>query len=295
MIGWLSIGVAALVTAPADFTAKTFVSNGHTLTYEVAGTGAPVVVLAGGPGLSPDYVMPIAEAVSKKAKAILFHQWGTGKSPMNKSLVVSDKTINIDTAIADLEALRKRLGVSKITLAGHSWGGMLAQAYAAKHPTHTAKLILISSGGPDTSFESYFEDNLNMRQTEADIAEGKEADQIQDPQKRAEAKLLALLPAYFYLHEQGLKEKAAMAGALKWNSGIMGPLLQHYDVKKTVGKYKGPVALIQGRQDPIGESTAYQIKGVLPQTKITWIEKSGHFPWLEQPTEFTKTLDAALK
>lgn len=295
MLGLLALSVASLVAAPSDFSAKTFVSAGHTLTYEVAGRGAPVVVLAGGPGLSADYVKPIAEAVSKRAKAILFHQWGTGKSPMSKSLILSDKTLNVDTAVADLEALRKHLGAPKITLAGHSWGGMLAMAYAAKHPTHTAKLILIASGGPDTSFESSFEDNLNMRQTEDDIAEGKEADKIQDPQKRAEAKLLALAPAYFYSHKQGLKEKAAMTGALKWNAAMMGPLLQHFDVKKTVGKYRGPVFLIQGRQDPVGESTAYQTKGVLPQTQITWIERCGHFPWLEQTAIFTKALDAALK
>lgn len=295
MVGLLALGAVALITPPRDFTAKTFVNAGHTLTYEVAGTGAPVVVLAGGPGLSPEYVAPVAEEVAKKAKAILFHQWGTGKSPIRKNIVVSDRTINIDTAVADLEALRKRLGAPKITLAGHSWGGMLAQAYAAKHPTRTAKLILISSGGPDTSFDSYFGDNLNMRRTPEDLAESKEAQKIADPQKRINASLLALVPAYFYSHDQGLEAKAALADHLDFNVSIMEPLLKFYDVKKTIGKYKGPVFLIQGRQDPIGESTAYQIKSVLPQTKITWIEKCGHFPWIEQGPRFTKALDVALK
>ncbi|HRP43285.1 MAG TPA: alpha/beta hydrolase [Ginsengibacter sp.] len=58
-----------------------------------------------------------------------------------------------------------------------------------------------------------------------------------------------------------------------------------------------PVVLIQGKEDPMGESTAMEIKEVLPQTSIHFIDKCGHLPWLEnqeQVKEFFSLLRNAL-
>src|SRR4029079_10279250 len=57
--------------------------------------------------------------------------------------------------IADLEALRGRLGAQRIDLLGHSWGGYLAMAYAARHPERISHLALVDSAAPkwgDTLF-----------------------------------------------------------------------------------------------------------------------------------------------
>jgi proline iminopeptidase len=61
--------------------------------------------------------------------------------------------------------------------------------------------------------------------------------------------------------------------------------------------YKGIVHIIQGRQDPMGEATVFEIRDLLPQSKVHFIEKCGHFPWLEQEvpaTEFFNHLEEAL-
>jgi proline iminopeptidase len=65
-------------------------------------------------------------------------------------------------------------------------------------------------------------------------------------------------------------------------------------LKKATGV---PVFLIQGKQDPMGEPTAMDIKKVLPQTNIHYIEKCGHFPWLEnkeQVNDFFSSVRKAL-
>src|SRR4029077_4954036 len=57
--------------------------------------------------------------------------------------------------VADLDALRRQLGVDQFDLLGHSWGGYLVMAYAAKHPAHVAHLIIADSAAPkwsDTEF-----------------------------------------------------------------------------------------------------------------------------------------------
>ena len=62
--------------------------------------------------------------------------------------------------------------------------------------------------------------------------------------------------------------------------------------------YHNIVHIIQGRQDPMGESTVFEIKEIMPQAQIHFIEKCGHFPWLEnekQIKEFYQLLRNALK
>jgi proline iminopeptidase len=57
--------------------------------------------------------------------------------------------------IADLDALRVRLGLEKMDLLGHSWGGYLVMAYAARHPERIKHLIIVDSAAPkiqDTVF-----------------------------------------------------------------------------------------------------------------------------------------------
>jgi len=53
-------------------------------------------------------------------------------------------------------------------------------------------------------------------------------------------------------------------------------------------KYTGTVHIIQGRQDPIGESTVYEIQELLPQSQVTFIEKCGHFPWWKNEDQSCK-------
>ncbi len=46
--------------------------------------------------------------------------------------------------------------------------------------------------------------------------------------------------------------------------------------------------IVQGHQDPVGDKTAEDIHGLIPGSTLAYINKSGHFPWLEQPEEFKR-------
>jgi len=104
---------------------------GGALHYAVLGEGEPLLLLAGGPGMPPDYMQPIAAGLGTKYRYILLDQRGTGKTRQD---VLDTTTVNLDTYVADVEALRAQLQLDKWVVLGHSWGGMLAMAYAARHP-----------------------------------------------------------------------------------------------------------------------------------------------------------------
>lgn len=246
---------------------------------EEAGQGDPVVLLAGGPGMEPDYLRPLVQRLAATHRCLLLHQRGTGRTQVE----ANPKTITIAQYIADIEALRQHIKAKQLTVLGHSWGGMLGQLYAGQHPGHVKRLLLLlDSGGPSLAFTVFYNDNILMRLRETDLQA------LQDAERNGDfARIIHLItPGYFYDRSRGLAFQK-VAAPLNKNAGRINELLlTEYgqlgdQVATQLAQYKGPVCLIQGRQDPIGESTAYEIRGILPQTESHFIERSGHFPWLE--------------
>ncbi len=115
------------------------VSPLHSLYFEEVGNpaGRPVVFLHGGPGaginpkhrrfFDPDFY-----------RIILFDQRGAGKSRPRAEL----KENTTDHLIADIEALRRKLGVDSWLVFGGSWGSTLALAYAIRHRDKVRGLVL---------------------------------------------------------------------------------------------------------------------------------------------------------
>ncbi|WP_095587702.1 prolyl aminopeptidase [Actibacterium ureilyticum] len=115
------------------------VGDGHVLHVEQCGNpdGVPVVVLHGGPGggCSPSmrrYFDPDAYRI------VLFDQRGCGRSRPHAS-TEANTTWHL---IADIEKIRKTLGIDRWVVFGGSWGATLSLLYAQKHPDRAAYLIL---------------------------------------------------------------------------------------------------------------------------------------------------------
>ncbi len=115
------------------------VGGGHVLYWEESGnpTGVPVVFLHGGPGAgaSPSHRRFFDPA---HYRIIIFDQRGAGRStPLGE---IRDNTI--PHLLADIEALRDMLRISRWHVFGGSWGSTLALAYAQAHPDKVLGLIL---------------------------------------------------------------------------------------------------------------------------------------------------------
>ena len=251
------------------------------------GSGKPVVFLAGGPGLNVVYLEPVWKDLSSKYRCIVLDQRGTGKSSLSS---VDSFSLNMKNYVTDLEALRNYLKLDRLTLIGHSWGGMLSMEYAAMHPEQTEKLILLSSGGPTRKFFTYFGDNIEMRLYEEDKREVAMLDSLK------QHNLKGIWPGYFFDRKRALATKPINDSELFGQPGV-----SKYTVKDFVStekervrllrEYKGVVHLIQGRQDPVGESTVYEIRDLLPQLQIHFIEQCGHLPWLENDAQKKEFFD----
>ncbi|KAG1811966.1 proline-specific peptidase [Suillus variegatus] len=122
--------------------------------YKIVGdltSGAhPLIVPHGGPGISHEYMTPLAEIHNKCNIPVVFYdQIGIGKSFFEG---VADKPKEFWTVglfMDELDNLITHLGVQNgFALLGHSWGGMLGAHYAShRHPVGLKHLV-ITSGAP---------------------------------------------------------------------------------------------------------------------------------------------------
>ena len=143
------VALACLLRAVAwaGPTEGTFQGPGGTLFFEVRGSrsGKPLVVINGGPGFDHTQllVMPAAwDKLAQNRPVVFYDQRGTGRSFALKPGAPD----TLEDQVADLEALRAQLKAETIDVAGHSSGGYIAMAYAARHPTHISRLVLVDSG-----------------------------------------------------------------------------------------------------------------------------------------------------
>jgi proline iminopeptidase len=120
------------------------VGDGHKVYWETCGNpaGKPALVLHGGPGsgCTPGwrrYFNP------DRYRVVLFDQRGCGRSTPHASQPDTDLSTNTTHhLLADIELLRRHLGIERWLLLGGSWGTTLALAYAEQHPDRVTEMVL---------------------------------------------------------------------------------------------------------------------------------------------------------
>lgn len=104
----------------------------------VTGQGRDLVVLTGGPGcvqyLERDEISPAG-----------YRAWYPEPRGVGRS---GGEPHTMERAIADLEGIRKAVGVGSWIVLGHSWGSDLAVRYALEHPEAVEAVVGIAGKGP---------------------------------------------------------------------------------------------------------------------------------------------------
>ncbi|KAJ7753631.1 proline-specific peptidase [Mycena maculata] len=113
---------------------------------DIANCTHPLVVLHGGPGISHDYLIPLADLASRSpSTAVIFYdQLGSGQSTRLRSKATSFWTI--DLFIDELENVLAFFAIEHFDILGHSWGGTLASEFIVRRtPSGLRRLILANA------------------------------------------------------------------------------------------------------------------------------------------------------
>ena len=127
--------------------------NGVRLFFDVEGAGlvpdGPVmrekptlVLLHGGPGFDHSIYKPAFSALADIAQVVYLDHRGNGRSESGPRA-----SWTLAQWGDDVRAFCEALGIVRPIVYGASFGSKVAMAYATRHPTHPAKLILVSTEG----------------------------------------------------------------------------------------------------------------------------------------------------
>jgi proline iminopeptidase len=116
-------------------------AHGVLIYYLSLGSGSPLMVVHGGPGADHTYFLPYLLPLARKHRLIFIDERGSGRSQRLQDA----SQYTVENMVEDVEDVRVALGLGKISLLGHSYGGVLAQAYALKYQANLSHLILNST------------------------------------------------------------------------------------------------------------------------------------------------------
>lgn len=259
-------------------------------TFGTLGSSIPVMAVNGGPGLSHAYMVQndLWERVAKNRFVVLYDQRGTGASKHMQPGAPQ----SMDAQVADLEAIRQKLGLSKIALVGDSFGGLLSMAYAASHPEHVAKLVLSDSPGPSWKsivhlLPDVFPD-IEQQNAQEEQNLGKDTDAA------ARAGLRNHFRMIFYSPEKRDTYMSRM-GDLGFEPAVANAVVKataDLDLTQKLAGFHFPTLVINGRYDMnVAPATAWSLAHSIPGAKVVFFEKSGHLPAYEEPDRYVEVLE----
>jgi proline iminopeptidase len=265
--------------------------GGYEIHVEAMGKGKPIVAIPGGPGFAGRALWSFGYEMQDVSRVLLFDQLGTGRSRMKNGS--HPLKLTLQQTVADLDAVRVRLGYQKWTVFGQSWGAIVAVAYATAHPDRVDRLILASIPGfRDEDYPVLTTNLLQRAGTEkmADITV--RSVKAKSPDEATRISVLEVTPYYFFDPEQGFK-LASRAKPSLFSPRVFRGLYPEIDETRTfrhlrlhAKRFKGQTLLIQGQQDPCGAAAPFLVAQWLPRTTIKMIDGCGHFSFLEAPSVF---------
>lgn len=275
-------------------------SQGARLFCRVIGEGDPIIVVHGGPGLSQDYLQPQMTRLAENHQVIFYDQRGCGRSTGE----LTSDSINIKNFIEDIEAVRKSFGLNKITLIGHSWGGLLSAHYAAKYPDNLHKLVFLNSV-PLTSDEfSLFTGEWIKRMSPhfAQIDSIKRSSKFidRDPET-IKAYYHMIFSQYCFDPEKSkllqikMNRRAFDQGERVYEIFRDTLLSGSFNFQDPLRNLAIPTLILHGDSDIVPPRSIQPLQATCRNSFFVVLKECGHFPYIEAPERFFPALEAFLQ
>jgi len=245
----------------------------------------------------PDYLQTSTAPMLPEFRCVSFDQRGVGRS------TCLDGRYELGAYLGDIERIRTHMEIDSWHLLGHSWGGLLAQAYASTHPELIKSMVLSSSSlGVGADWKRTKRESFRV--------------------ERARAGFSGTLRFYAYgsglvvpgaigawsmrhvmtetWHSYFRDPKAAPDPDPMWLSGCSRVAMmktdraiskERPDALAGASSFEGPTLVLYGAFD-IFEDGAQVVRNRFPRATQVTLQNSGHVHWLQNPSGYAHTLAA---
>jgi len=249
------------------------------------GSGYPLIVLHGGPGLDHtmfgDYLDPLGD----DQRLILVDQRSQGRSDRT-----DPQTWTLAQMARDVIDLAQSLGLDDYALLGHSYGALVALQNAVDFPGAATKTI-ISSGFPSARYLAWVGENLEkfepVELRQQVVASWEQEATVETAEQVTEL-LADQLPFHFAdpLDPRIAEYASQTAGAVNSPDVLRHFAVQEYggiEVEDRLNQVTQPTLVLAGRRDRVcSVAAAEAMANGIPNARLVIFENSGHVTFVEE-------------
>lgn len=206
--------------------------------------GYPVFLSPGGPGAC-DYLEPVSVLIEDIVRVIRWEPRGCGRS-------APDGPYDLETTLADMDAIRASFGFNRWVVGGHSHGAFLALAYALEYPEHVDGILYLAGTGIQ-----------NDRTWHAAYAEARET--VGEPE-----------PEFAWPHNMEVNR----AGVESARAYCRDPR-----ILRLLADLQAPMLAVAGGKDIRPSWPAEQIANLMPNAGFVLLPEAPHYLWLTHADE----------
>jgi proline iminopeptidase len=269
--------------------------DGADIYFKSVGNGRPLVVLHGGPGSDHTDFLPSLRPLARQHRLIFIDERGSGRSER----LQDTKKYTLDYMVNDLHCVRKHLGLKRFALLGHSFGGLLAQAYAIRYPTFLSRLILAGTAHSAKIFNADFRKIRNalpprvrakMKAYESRGIFGSDGRYV----RGYETLCAGILSPYMYSRPPPPAEPQSYVSGwevlremwVRRSDFRVDGNLKGLDFTSKLKTLQVPTLVVLGDHDLVSVKSAEALTAALPKATLSVIPDCGHMMYIDQTQRF---------
>jgi proline iminopeptidase len=263
--------------------------------YRIMGGGGktPLLLLHGGPG-GRSCAFSVLSELATDRPVILYDQLGSGRSDRPNDLALW----RTDRFVEELDAVRKALGLSKVHILGHSWGGTLATEYLLTKGQQGVRSVILSS--PLISTPRWLADTRRLRLTLPEPVQSalNKCEAVETADEPACVAANDVFEEHFVRGAKALPAVPECEGVTggdevyrhMWGAGEFTAtgLLRDYDRTDRLGELKLPVLFLAGRHDEAAPETVADFERRVPGARMRVLENSAHATYRTETAEYVR-------
>jgi proline-specific peptidase len=256
------------------------------------GRKAPVVCVAGGPGMPHDYIAPLAAIAGSGRPVVFYDPLGSGRSERPPGVAWS-----AEVYLDELEVVVGGLGVERYHLLAHSVGGIAVLPFAFRRPPGLVGLILASAPASIPAYQASVRRLLDLGPDE--LAAFERMDRLAAPR---DASYVRVYQRFVTQHMcrarptppkliQGIQQlnpaahEAMKGGALFYRSALAG-----WDVSARLREIAVPTLITCGRHDVLPPELCAGMQQRIAGAALEVFEHSSHMAHFEEPYRYVERL-----